>query len=260
MNDIADARLSSTGRGNYVSSLLLLQAQGFQVDTFIDVGAAEGIFFLLRHQEGVFPGARHFFIDAMHENEALYRGLAAKFGAGYEIAAISCMEGEAALRIDPNFYNTHIDHLQPGTAYADRRRVPMCTLDSVVARHALQAPFAVKLDVQGGELDVLRGALRTLEDASVVTAEIQIFPERDSIVELLSFMQGVGWALYDITNPGYYPSNQVFYQCYATFIPRDMDYRRGTQWCLPDQEVAVLEKIREARLRYVSMIEQLLRS
>jgi len=109
-------------------------------------------------------------------------------------------------------------------------------------------------------LDVLRGALRTLDDAAVVTAEIQVFPERDSIVELLSFMQGIGWVLYDITNPGYYPSNQVFYQCYATFIPRDMDYRRGTPWCLPDQESVINEKLREARVRYVSMIEQLLRS
>ena len=51
------------------------------------------------------------------------------------------------LRIDPDFYNTHVEHLQPATDYTGSRRVPVSTLDSVVARHALQPPFAIKLDV-----------------------------------------------------------------------------------------------------------------
>jgi hypothetical protein len=53
-----------------------------------------------------------------------------------------------------------------------------------------------------------------------VTAEIRIFSERDTLVELLTFMQGNGWALYDITNLAYYPSDSTLYQCYATFIPK----------------------------------------
>ena len=246
-------------RSSYVSSMRLLQQRGFEIATVIDVGAAEGAFFVVRAEYGLFPGARHFFVDAMQENEEGYRKLAGKFGAGYEIAALSCIEGEVAMRIDPNYYNTHVDHLQPGSAYAATRRVAMRTLDSVVEQHALRPPFAVKLDVQGGELDVLRGGLRTLDNAVLVTAEIQIFSERDTLVELLAFMQGMGWAVFDITDLSYYRSDQSLYQCYATFIPKGMDFRKGTPWCLPDQEQAILEALRARREHCLRAIEEMTR-
>jgi len=245
-------------RGSYLASLLLLQEQGFSANTFVDVGAAEGAFFLVRQELGLFPAARHFFVDALRENEPMYRKLAGKFDAGYAITALSCVEGETVVRVDPNYYNTHIERLQPDTSYQETRRVPVTTLDALVKRRALSAPFAIKLDVQGGELDVLRGALRTLEQAVVVTVEIQIFFERDTIVELLSFMQGNGWALYDITNLAYYPSDQTFYQCYATFIPRHMEFRKGAPWCLPDQEKAILENLRVRRERMLRALDDLI--
>jgi FkbM family methyltransferase len=146
--------------------LLLLQERGFTANTVIDIGAAEGAFFLTRSQLQLFPSARHFFVDAMQENEDIYRRLAGNFKAGYEITALSCVDGEVVVRIDPNFYNTHIDLLQPGTPYEGLRRIPVCALDGLVERHGLRPPFVLVLDVQGGALDALRGALRTLDDAS----------------------------------------------------------------------------------------------
>jgi FkbM family methyltransferase len=246
-------------RGNNYYSLLLLQERGFTADTVIDIGAAEGAFFGFRTKAKLFPDARHFFVDAMHENEPVYRKVAQKFRTGYEITALSCVEGETVMRIDPDFYNTHIDHLQPGTEYAVTRRVPVTTLDRMVERHALQPPYVLKLDVQGAELDVLRGALRTLGEAVIVTTEIQIFPERDSLVELLRFMQGAGWALYDITNLAYYPSNSTFYQCYATFIPKDMDFRKNTTWCLPGQKKEMLAALQATRAQTLKAIDDLTR-
>jgi FkbM family methyltransferase len=244
-------------RPNSNMSLLLLQQHGFVANTVIDIGAAEGAFFVFRRSANLFPDARHFFIDAMRENEPGYRKLAAKFGSGYEVTALSTMEGEISMRVDPDFYNTHIEHLQPGTGYEVLRRVPVSTLDSVVRRQALKPPFVLKLDVQGGELDVLRGGLSTLEEAVIVTTEIQIFPPRDSLVDLLGFMNGIGWALYDITDLSYYPSDSTFYQCYATFIPRSMDFRRNSEWCTAEQKPVILDLLRARRLDALKQIEEL---
>ena len=254
--------MSDDGRSRRItfnSSLLLLQQRGFSANTFIDIGAAEGTFFLHRMRDNLFPAARHFFIDAMQENEPGYRKLAAKFGTGHEITALSCVEGAVVLRIDPDFYNTHIEHLQPRNPYAATRRVPVSTLDRVVQQHSLQPPFMLKLDVQGGELDVLRGGLRTLDQAVAVTSEIQIFPERDSLVELLGFMQGIGWVLYDITDLGHYPSDSTFYQCYATFIPRAMDFRKGTQWYTPAQKEEIVGGLQARRAQVLKAIDELTR-
>ena len=246
-------------RASHMASLWLLKQRGFVAKTLIDVGAAEGAFFVGCQRANLYPAARYFFIDAMQENEATYRRIAEKFDAGYEIAALSCLEGEVRMRIDPDFYNTHIDHLQPATGYEASRQVPVRTLDSVVQRHALRPPFVIKLDVQGGELDVLRGGLRTLEEAIVVLAEIQIFSPRDTLVELLGFMQGMGWALYDLTDFAYYRIDASLYQCYAVFIPKSVDFRKYGVWCEPDQEKELLAGVRGRRADYLRQIDELLK-
>jgi FkbM family methyltransferase len=247
-------------RGSFVHSMLLLQHHGIGGSTFLDIGAAEGLFFLHRRGLDLFPGARHFFVDAMQENEPHYRRLGERFGTGHEIAALSSMEGEVSLRIDPTFYNTHIDHVQADTRYPTVRRVPLTTLDRVVERHALQPPFILKLDVQGAELDVLRGAPRTLEQATVVTVEIQIFNARETLLDFLMFMQARGWVLYDLTDPAHYPSDQSLYQVYATFIPARLDFRRDSVWCLPDQEPQALEELRRRRAFVLEAIDELIRN
>lgn len=247
-------------RRNYASSLQLLGSRGFKIDTILDVGAAEGYFFVYRAHSRLLEGASHFFVDAMAENEDIYHRLCARFGGGYEIAALSAMEGEVDLRIDPDFYNTHIDNLQPGSGYAATRRVKTTTLDAVVRRHRLAGPYLLKIDVQGAELDVLRGALRTLEDTVVVTTEIQVFRERDSLVDLLAFMHGNGWTLYDITDLAHYPSDSTLYECYATFIPKRMDFRGGVPWCLPEQKEQIMASLRHRRAMVLGAIEELLGS
>lgn len=244
-------------RNTYMFSLLALQKRGFVVETVIEIGAAEGAFFLERANAQLFPSASHFFIDARQENEESYRKLAAKFGASYEITALSCIDGEVVVRLDPDFYNTHVDHLQPATTYGALRRVPVCTLDGLVNRRQIRAPYIIMLDVQGGELDVLRGAVRALDQAVIVTTEIQIFTERDTLVELLAFMQGRGWVLYDITDQGYYPSDSTLCQCYATFIPGSMDFRKDTWWCRPDQEEAILDGLRARRTAMLESLDKL---
>ena len=55
-----------------MASLKLLQQHGIQVKTVLDLGAAEGAYLLMRQDAGLFPGARHVFIDCMVENEPLY--------------------------------------------------------------------------------------------------------------------------------------------------------------------------------------------
>ena len=244
-------------RASYANSLRLLELRGFSPQTVIDIGAAEGAFFLHRRRSGLFPQAQHFFVDAMQENEAVYRKVTEKFGGGYEIAALSCLEGETALRVDPEFYNTHIDGTQAGAAYEATRRVPVRTLDSLVERHGLAAPFLLKLDVQGAELDVLRGGLAALEEAIVVVSEIQVFSARDALVDLLGFMHGQGWALFDLTDMDYYLTDMSLYQCYATFIPKAMDFRASSTWCDPEQLPLALARLRERRARNLAELEVL---
>jgi hypothetical protein len=195
----------------------------------------------------------------MRENEEVYRKIGAKFGSGYEICAVSRADGTAAMRIDPDFYNSHVDNIQEGTDYKELRPVPMMTLDSLAARHALQPPFAIKLDVQGGELDALRGAARVLEQTLLVTAEIRVSNQRDTLVELLSFMKDAGWALFDLTDLFYGPAHQLLLQCYVTFIPARLEFRAGLPWAPPEVMAGIQKNLRRRRQENIEAVDEMLR-
>jgi FkbM family methyltransferase len=49
-------------------------------------------------------------------------------------------------------------------------------LDDVVAKDHLGAPDLLKLDTQGSELDILRGASNTLMETSLVEVEVEFYP------------------------------------------------------------------------------------
>jgi FkbM family methyltransferase len=247
-------------RDSYLASMALLQSRGFRPATIIDIGAAEARFFLARLELGLFPDARHFLVDAMSENEEIYRRLQAKCGTGYEIVALSSAEGSANLRVDPDFYDTQLEGTQSADKYKERRSVPMSTLDSLVGRHGLPGPFAIKLDVQGAELDVLRGATRVLKDSLIVTTEIRLYNQRDTLTELLSFMNEAGWRAFDLTDFGHSLAGNLLVECYVTLIPARLDFREGLPWAAAEQMDAIREHLRQRRLDNLEALQQFIRS
>lgn len=234
-------------RQNYVVSLALLQQRGIRVNTILDVGAAEGAYLLVRRDMGLFPEARHVFLDCMVENEPFYQALAGKFACDYAIGAVSSHNGDLDIAVDPGFYNTHMLGVQGRHKEYGTRRVRSFTLDSLIAERGFEAPFAMRLDLQGGELDAMRGAIKTLEQTAVVTAELQIFFEKDNLSEFIYFLEKRGFALFDITDLSYYPESSVLYQCYVTFVRRDLDYRHEAGYASDADQAAIVERLRVRR-------------
>jgi FkbM family methyltransferase len=80
-----------------------------------------------------------------------------------------------------------------------RRRVPMATLDGLVASGAARAPDLLKLDVQGYELEVLKGADQALATARSVLCEVsfrRFYQGQALFAEILAHLQGRGFRLH----------------------------------------------------------------
>lgn len=109
---------------------------------------------------------------------------------------ITASPGSSSL-LEPNTDFISSFHYAP--AMKVLRTVPMkvTTLDTVCARERLQ-PDALKLDVQGAELDVLRGAGSVLSTTLVVEAEVEfneVYARQPLFGDLDRYLRARGWLL-----------------------------------------------------------------
>lgn len=137
-----------------------LKAQGIAPRTIVDVGVARGTPELY----AAFPGVPLLLVEPLAEHEDdLRRIVAARPGSRYALAAGGPEPGELEITVHrvtacSSILGDRDPEGDPGT----RRTVPVERVDDLVAEHALAAPFLVKVDVEGAELQVLRGAQQTL--------------------------------------------------------------------------------------------------
>lgn len=84
-------------------------------------------------------------------------------------------------------------------APAGLREVPMATLDGLVASGAVRAPDLLKLDIQGYELEALRGGERSLQAARAVICEVSFraFYEGQALFpDVLAYLRERGFRLH----------------------------------------------------------------
>ena len=79
------------------AALRLLHGKGLRYSTVIDIGCADGHFFLQHYSEGEFVGATCVNIDANPLYETSLRAIRDVLGGHYLIAAVSDREGETEL-------------------------------------------------------------------------------------------------------------------------------------------------------------------
>lgn len=129
-------------------------------------------------------------------------------------------EGEVTLQIfnDP----------RKSSAYNVRRKletdqeisVPVKTLDSLVKKHGLEPPFLLKVDVEGAELDVLKGASETLSRCGCVILEASVYPkfkDGPDIGDLVCYMRDQGFKLIDILAGVNHKKTGLLYQADLVF-------------------------------------------
>lgn len=102
------------------------------------------------------------------------------------------------------------------------------TLDSLIEEHKLAGPFLLKADVQGYELEVLRGANYTLEETEVILLETSLMPYNagaPTFSEVISFMTERGFVAYDFCSFWRRQSDDAAFQVDVIFVKEDSSLR-----------------------------------
>jgi len=191
--------LESLGlRPSLHQSLKRLVASGLDIQTAADIGANTGQWF--REFSHYYPRADVLSVEANPEIMGPLRAV----NPNSVNECLFSREGDIVDFHLPNpaitTYNTGASiYREDQPAYDEPRIIRMrtTTLDSLGRTFDY-----VKLDVQGAELDVLKGGPRTLSQAKVIQLELSILQYNDKAplaAEIVSFLHHTGFLMLDVT-------------------------------------------------------------
>jgi FkbM family methyltransferase len=183
-----------------------LRDLGFAPTGILDVGAYEGQF--SRGARQIFSPARIVMVDALAEKEQMLADTARDIGnADHVIALLGDTEAEATPFFVVNAA-THSGVIQTGSSKymensaipREERLIPQRTLSGIVTQFGM--PFQLlKLDVQGAELDVIRGLGYQLSMVEVILMEMSLADYNQGaplIHSVLGELNSMGFLLFDI--------------------------------------------------------------
>ena len=202
-------------------SIRNLHNNGFRPNTILDIGAFEGEWTLMCST--IFTGAKFMMFEAQESKKEKLELLKSN-SIDYHIGLLGSELNEKS-----KFYvNETVSSALPESAkdHQDYIEVPMYTVDEVLANKGnLRADF-IKLDVQGFELEVLKGASQTLESAEVVLMEVSLIEINKGaplINEVMHFMVSRGFVCYDICSIVRRPLDKALWQTDLIFVSKSSE-------------------------------------
>jgi FkbM family methyltransferase len=176
-------------------------------DTFIDLGANHGSYSLLASTLVGESGLVISFEPQPKLAKLLERSLFATGSSAFEVLNIACTDSVAEAELfvpSDSSGSAGVYRSFSGTTKHETVRISCTTLDSVLAERALPGRVFVKLDVEGSEASVLRGASTTLSRyAPLILLELN--PQSAaaagySVAELLQLLCGLGYKRFSELN------------------------------------------------------------
>lgn len=110
------------------------------------------------------------------------------------------------------------------------REIELRTLDNVLGdRIDLQGPILLKVDVQGHELDVIKGGKDFVQRCDVIILEIPLFGPwggGSEFADYIAYMREIGFSAYDIINYLVRPYDKAAGQWDIVFVKTEGMFRK----------------------------------
>lgn len=165
--------------------------------TVFDVGVAGGTPELYK----AFPAARFFLVDPVSDFKRALAAVPNRAACRVYPKAAGERPGVMKLNVEKDPALSSLKARPRADVPQEEREVEVITLDQIKAENPdLQGPVLVKVDVEGAELDVLRGAQQLLSITDTVIVEVSIakrFENSCSFEDVVLFMKEKGFRVFD---------------------------------------------------------------
>jgi len=218
------------GVPNTDACLAAMKGRGFHPGTAIDVGAYSGEWTLALRQ--LFPETRVLMVEPQAAQKERLATLT-HVHDGVELAPV--LVGPAVAS-GVTFYQAETGSSvlrDLGNGAAQSTVMPMTTLDAITAGTRFERPDFLKLDVQGYELEVLKGGEQLLESVEVVMMEVNLIAVYEGAPlahEVVSYMAARGFRVYDVCTFFRRPYDNALWQMDMIFVRATSPLMASTRW------------------------------
>lgn len=182
------------------TNILKKISETFTPNVIYDIGAST--LHWTKEAKNIWPNSEFCAFDAIEEAEKLYKSKNIK----YNIGVISDQDNKIVKfyenKENPagNSYYKEIGHpnsvnVYPENSYIERKAM---TLETIIKRNNFLLPDLVKIDVQGAELDILKGGQSIINKAKYLIIELQnVEYNRGAPLEnvTIEYLQSNGWEI-----------------------------------------------------------------
>ena len=215
-------------------SLRHLRQRGLRPAAVVDIGAFRGEW--TQMAQAVFPEAQFLMVEAQPSQQPTLEAVARTLGrnVAVRIALLGPESREAATLHQYDHAATAASVLSdPRSSHSRSITCPMVTLDQLLADAGFPAVGLLKLDVQGFELEVLKGARQTLEQAEAILLEVSLialYQNNPLLHEVTAFMHDRGFCTYDVCSLVRRPLDDALCQTDLLFLREASPLRTRREW------------------------------
>ena len=219
----------------YASFLANCKQRGLEVRTVFDGGVGFGTQWLYN----AFPDKKIVLIEPLKEFVPVMEDLGRSYDAEYHITALGANSGQLEINVAQEHLTSSSLKEQSADLAADlkergrqrsfeQRIIDVNRLDDI---NKYEPPFLLKLDVEGYEVEALRGAEKTLKNTELVIVEASLmdrYGDGQSFLDIYKFLDESGFALYEIVDMATRTSHAPVVYLDAAFVPKSSKLR--TSW------------------------------
>ena len=209
---------------NMFQHINLIKDMGFTPSFIIDVGAYIGDW--TKDVIKIFPESKFLMVEPQPSKSSRLTNFA---NSHHLVSFESKLVGESEKR-DVKFFDmeTGSSIYEENTSFGRSiTYLPMTTLDKLAIFHELKGEGLLKLDVQGAELDVLKGAKNILSSIEFLLLEVSTLNYNQGaplVAEVISLLDGIGYCIFDICDERR-TENNVLFQIDILFVKKSSKYR-----------------------------------
>ena len=211
-----------------------LKIRGLNCKQILDVGANRADW--SRMAKEIFPEASFYLIEPQIEMEKYLKAFVNEFSNSvYFLNGVGARKESLIFTIRDNLAGSSFfpDDNEKLLKNRRQRKIEVIKIDDLIDSNKMKIPELIKLDIQGYELEALKGAIKTFGHTEVYILEVSLFSfglGMPIISDVMNFMLNHGYVIYDF--PGFLkrPLDGALAQCDICFVKKDGFLRESNNW------------------------------